>query len=403
MNSRNTLKPLNICYVTNHRRFKINFRAHPWAREMAARGHLVDVFCHADTERWRTHIEHVDGFRIVENPDLLIGALRQGWDPVCALRRRRFLFREASSYDLIHCLDTRLAVIWPALAYARARGIPIVSDWIDWWGRGGLIQERRPWWYRLAFGGVETYFEEHYRNKLDGLTAISHALLERAVGLGVPRDRCIHIPGGANTRAFADIPSKEESRRLSGISPEVPVVCFSGLDVLIDLPLAVQAYEIVRKNLPEVVFLLVGPGKEDLAGMVTDAGAWDNIVALGPVPYAELPNRLAAADVFVMPFDDKISNVGRWPNKVGDYMCVGRPVVSNPVGEVKRLFDEHGIGSLQAPAAEAMAQGLLEWLRDPEGSAAAGARAREAAQVVFAWDNLIVRLEDWYYTLLGSE
>ncbi len=61
----------------------------------------------------------------------------------------------------------------------------------------------------------------------------------------------------------------------------------------------------------------------------------------GPVTYRELlPKYLAAADVFLMPYSNKISNVGRWPNKVGDYMCVGRPTVSNPVGEVKWLFEQ---------------------------------------------------------------
>lgn len=76
-----------------------------------------------------------------------MGALRQGWDPVCAWRRRALLFRENKQYDIIHCLDTRLAVVLPALSYARKKQIPIVSDWIDWWGRGGLIKERRPLWY----------------------------------------------------------------------------------------------------------------------------------------------------------------------------------------------------------------------------------------------------------------
>ncbi|HRI89212.1 MAG TPA: glycosyltransferase, partial [Candidatus Hydrogenedentes bacterium] len=117
MNTPRKKRPLRILLVSNHRRFKINFRAHPWASELAARGHEVDVMCHANTERWRTKIEKVDGFRIIENPDLLIGALRQGWDPVCAYRRLRFLRRENKKYDLIHCLDTRLAVVWPALTY----------------------------------------------------------------------------------------------------------------------------------------------------------------------------------------------------------------------------------------------------------------------------------------------
>lgn len=400
--ARSERRPLRILYISNHRRFKINFRAHPWARELAARGHDVDVMCHANTERWRTHIEQVEGFRIIENPDLLVGALRQGWDPVCAWRRRNFLFRENRPYDIIHCLDTRLAVILPAMAYARAQGIPIVSDWIDWWGRGGLIKERRPKWYQALFGGVETWFEEHYRNKLDGLTAISHALIDRAVALGVPRETCFHIPGGANLKAFADIPAQAESKALNGLPLDAPVLCFSGLDVLIDLKLAVRAYEEVRKQQPDARLLLVGPTERDAAAAVSAPEAMAGIAATGPVPYADLAKRLAAADVFLMPYDNKVSNVGRWPNKVGDYMCIGRPTVSNPVGEVKWLFGQYEIGLLTETTAEAMAAGALRLLREPAYAQALGARARKLAEEEFAWDKLIVGLEDWYYGRLNE-
>jgi glycosyltransferase involved in cell wall biosynthesis len=390
---------LKILLVSNHRRFKINFRAHPWARELAALGHDVDVFCHADTERWRTRIEQCDGFRIVEHPDMLVGPLRQGWDPYCAWRRKRFLFAEDKDYDIIHCLDTRLAVIWPCLAYARARGIPIVSDWIDWWGRGGLIDERRPWWYKKTFGGVETWFEEHYRDQLDGLTAISHALIDRAVALGVPRDHTFWIPGGANLQAFANSPSKEESRRMQDIGAEAPVVCFSGLDVLIDLPLAVVAFQQVRAAKPDAVLLLVGPTQRQ-AREAAGGGEIDGIVATGPIPYRDLAAHLAAADVYLMPYANKVSNVGRWPNKVGDYFCMARPIVSNPVGEVKLLFEDHEVGVLAEETPESMAHAVMRLLDDPGRCAELGRNGLEVAETLLPWTRLVAGLEAWYRDVL---
>jgi glycosyltransferase involved in cell wall biosynthesis len=103
-----------------------------------------------------------------------------------------------------------------------------------------------------------------------------------------------------------------------------------------------------------------------------------------------------------MPFDHKVSNIGRWPNKIGDYMCVGRPTVSNPVGEVKWLFDQYDIGVLTEPTAEAMAKAALELLRDRARAEALGARARVVAEEVFAWDKLILRLEQWYYQMIDK-
>src|SRR5439155_5272691 len=145
----NMRRPLKILIITHQRRARMSTRALPWGQALAARGHTVDVLCHADTERWKTRYEQHAGLCIIHSPDLLVGALRQGWDPVCALRRGVWLFREKQAYDIIHCLDTRPTVVLPALAYGRAMRIPIVSDWVDWFGRGGLIAEKRPLWYRV--------------------------------------------------------------------------------------------------------------------------------------------------------------------------------------------------------------------------------------------------------------
>lgn len=387
--------------VCNHRRFKVYFRGYPWARELARRGHDVDLFCHADTARLKTEIEAVDGFRIVHSPDLLVGALRQGWDPYCAVRRAAFMFREGKAYDLVHCLDTRPAVVWPALAYARVHNIPIVSDWIDWWGRGGLIAERRPRWYQLAFGGIETWFEEHYRARLDGLTAISHALMQRGIDLGCDPDRCIVINGAADMATFASPLSKPEARARLGLPADDPVVCFSGLDVLVDLPLAVQTFERILDAKPAARLLLVGPGMAEAAAATKHRETLESVVALGKVPYHDLPKILPAADLFLLPYPDRIVNVGRWPNKIGDYMAVGRPTVANPVGELKALFDRFDIGVLSGASALQMADAAIDLLRDPARLECLGRNARLAAETHLSWSTQIGRLEDFYRSILA--
>lgn len=400
--SNNQPRRLKILLISNHRRFKVYFRGYPWARELARRGHDVDLFCHADTARVQTSVEHVDGFRIVSSPDMLVGALRQGWDPYCAVRRAAFLWRENKDYDIIHCLDTRPAVIGPGLLLARARGIPIVSDWIDWWGRGGLIAERRPRWYQMLFGGFETWFEEHFRARLDGLSTISHALQDRGIKLGCDRNRSIVINGAADLDTFGAPASKDAARDKLGLPRDVPVLGFSGLDVLIDLPLAVQAFAIVRKTLPNARLLLVGPSAQDLAACDVDGETAKAVHAIGKVPYGQLPELLPAADAFLLPFPNKIVNVGRWPNKVGDYMAVGRPTISNPVGELVELFARHDIGRLADETPEAMAAAAVALLSDAQTCARLGENARRAAEMDLSWQTQVGRLEQWYRDILAA-
>ncbi|NJO23077.1 MAG: glycosyltransferase family 4 protein [Sphingomonadales bacterium] len=356
------------------------------------------------------------GHREIPDPHRARRRLSHYREPGCADRRgaaglgpllcdppRLVMFRERKRYDVIHCLDTRLAVIWPALAYAKAHGIPIVSDWIDWWGRGGLIEERRPGWYKATLGGVETWFEEHYRAKLDGLTTISHALMRRGIDLGCKPERCIVINGAADMTTFANPSTKEEARARAGLPLDAPIVCFSGLDVLIDLPLAVRAFEIIHEKMPDARLLLVGPTEAEARAASSPATPLPAITALGKVPYKELPSVLPAAYLFLLPYPNKIVNVGRWPNKIGDYMAVGRPTVANPVGELNELFQRFPVGLLAGETAEDMAASSLHLLRDPELANEIGRKARKAAETDLSWSSQIERLENWYQDILTAK
>lgn len=133
------------------------------------------------------------------------------------------------------------------------------------------------------------------------------------------------VPGGANIRAFAEVPSKSESRALLGLQSDVPVVCFSGLDVLIDLPLAVQAFEYCFSATRARYYFLRDQQNATCAAWFQMNPLWRMSKRWVLLHTSCCWKYLAAADVFLMPYSNKVSNVGRWPNKVGDYMCVGRP------------------------------------------------------------------------------
>jgi glycosyltransferase involved in cell wall biosynthesis len=72
------------------------------------------------------------------------------------------------------------------------------------------------------------------------------------------------------------------------------------------------------------------------------------------------------------------------------------------VGEVKRVFEEHGVGVLCAPDPEAMAAEVVALLRDPEAAREMGARARLAAQEHYTWEHLVENLEQFYMAILDG-
>ncbi len=384
---------MRILFLTHHRRFKTFARSTPLARELARKGHEVTLVCISEKNRLRFHTYSEDGVRYVETPDLLPGRLRSGWDALSVLRRCAFL--RGKSWDLIHAFESRPATIYPALYLLRRKPVPLVMDWNDWWGRGGLIDQQRPKWYRALFGRLETYYEEHFRSRADAMTVISRALGRRAESLGVDPAGIFWIPGGAATDVFVPR-DRLEFRARYRIRPDALVLGFSALDVTSDADVVLGAVARVARQRPGVLLVMTGNRPPGFDGLVAAHGVGGSVRHLGLLPYAELPEALSTVDIFLMPLRDTVSNRARWPNKVCDYMSLGRPTITQPIGEMKQLFAEHRIGLLSTEDPGDFATRILELAEDPVRQAELGAEARRMAIESLAWPVLARRLEDCY-------
>ena len=387
---------MNLLYLTHHRRFKCFARPGLFARLMVKAGHQVTVVCTADTARFTDRESESEGVRYLEIADVLPGQLRSGWDPVSILRRLRRL--SGSSFDALHLFETRPATIFPALQLARRTGLPLVMDWNDWWGRGGLIRELRPRWYQILFEGFETYFEEHFRTRATATTVISHALGERAASLGVPHNTIHWIPGAADIRRFQPM-DQAQTRAALGLDPQAFLMGFSAMDVINDAPFVFKAAARVVAGEPRARLVMMGRDFPVLHELARNHGISDRFIHLGLFPQDRLPVPLAAMDVFLLPYTQRISNLGRWPNKVGDYLASGRPVITNPTGEMSQLFEHQEGGLLVGETPEAFASAILDLARDPARRIELGRQARALAERELAPERMTERLLRVYATL----
>lgn len=388
--------------LTHHRRFKATARPLAIAMHMARRGHEVTLIVTADKRRLGRVESDQEGVRIVETPDLLWGQLRSGWDPWSIVNRLMLLNSEIGTYDVVHCFETRPATIYPALFYSYRHGLPLVTDWNDWWGRGGLISERRPGWYRRLFGFIETFYEEAFRKRGEGLTVISRALKRRAIHLGVAEDKILYLPGGARPDIFRSW-SKTECRRRAGYPEAVPILAYSSLDTYLDLELVLDALSIVARRYPNIQLIITGDASYSVLSLAQRYGVENNVTLTGLLPIEELPFTLSCADVFVLPISNKIHNIGRWPNKIGEYMSLGRPTVTNPVGEMRSLFSRNEIGLLAEWSATDFARQIMILLENPTVAERLGSNARELAVSQYDWRHLIVELERFYSIILDRK
>ncbi|HZK67403.1 MAG TPA: glycosyltransferase family 4 protein [Chloroflexota bacterium] len=387
--------------MTHHRRVKAQLRSFAVARHLVERGHQVSLIVTSDDRRGRVVRGEQHGVQVVESPDLLWGKLRSGWDLWNLANRIGYLARDPYSYDLVHCFETRPATIYPALLYARRYRVPLITDWNDWWGRGGIIDELRPRWYRMLFGRVETYYEEAFRTTGDGLTAISTALARRAERLGVPREQILHLPGGIPPEMLQPR-ELDECRRQVGWTQQGPVIGFSSLDSHLDMELVMRALAIVAARYPTVKLLVTGKSGEAVRRLAMENGVESNLYLTGFLPADQLPLYLGCSDLFVLPFPEKVYNIGRWPNKIGDYMSTGRPTVANPTGDIRTLFESQRVGLLAGWDAQEFAGQILRLIQDPGLARELGANARRVAETQYDWRILVARLEQFYMRVLST-
>lgn len=391
---------LNLLMISGYRRFRLHVRAYAIAKHLVDLGHNVTLMTTADRRRWGIVELDWDGVRTIECPDLLWGRLRQGVDPWNALHKVLFLRAEEQPYDLIHCFDTRPATIHPALFYKKRYHLPMVTEWIDWWGRGGLVNEMRPQWYGPLFGPIETYYEEAFRTRAEGLVVISRALAERAWDLGVDPGRTLYLPNGSWNDLFT-VPDPVICRRKVGINVNGPIIGFSSMDSYLDMPVVMEALARVVRRYPDAQLLITGSPPTAISEIADTYKLQQNLLLTGFLPFEDLPWYLGCADLFVLPFPDKVYNVGRWPAKINGYMSVGRPTVTNPVGDMKTLFQEHDIGLLAKWEPEDFAEKIIFLLENPDKARELGKNARRLSVDEYDWMVLVVKLEAFYYKILG--
>jgi glycosyltransferase involved in cell wall biosynthesis len=368
------------------------FRARNLAKPLVRRGHDVTIMSISPRERLRTNEIALEGFTVVESPDLLWGKGRTGWDPWDTLRRIAWLADKR--FDIVHTVDTRPAVSIPALFAQRARGAKWVADWTDWWGRGGATEERPGWTVRVLVGPLEEFFEERPRPLADGTIAISQALARRAQGLGIDPRSMLVLPPGADPGDLRDT-SIEEARARVGLDRGGRYVGYLGNIYPRDAAMLLEA--LARLEEKDAKLVMVGD-----AEVPVDPAVAGRVIRTGRVPFGKMLDYLSACDVLALPLSDTIANRGRWPSKINEYVCVGRPTVACDVGDIASFLRDEGAGLVVEPSAAGLADGLGALLRDPGRARAIGERAREVARTTYSQEAVGRKLEAFYVQTLAG-
>jgi polysaccharide biosynthesis protein PelF len=285
--------------------------------------------------------------------------------------------------------------------YTNERRIELsVADWIYDSGAGGFdvggsVPELRRMWLN-AFNGMARISYD----AADLITTQFRTNQLYQIQDGAPEAKLRSIPNGIRLDAFAEI--------APGPRPARPTVLLVGRVVPIkDIRTFIQAAGLLRRQVPDVDAIIIGPEDEDPAyaaecrGLIRQLGLQDTVRILGRVP--DVHAYIGQADVIAL---TSISEAQ--PLAILEAGAAGVPAVATDVGSCREILegpdgpDSDGVGGIVVRACDpqATADALARILRDPDLRARMSRNLRARIHAVFDQNRVIGLYEALYDSLV---
>jgi rhamnosyl/mannosyltransferase len=214
-------------------------------------------------------------------------------------------------------------------------------------------------------------------------------------------EKCCVIPYGINLSAFAATPAlRQAAAEVRGRYAPKPLLLFvgrlrhyKGLNVLIDAMRTIDAH-----------LLVVGAGmmENEWRGQATALGLDGRITFLGDLSDAEKLTMLHAADLFVLPSNNRAEAFGI---VLIEAMACGLPLISTELGTGTSFVNRHEETGLVVPPNDpaALAAAINRLLGDEALRRRMGAAALSRALTEFDVDTMAARMFELYQDVLSKK
>ncbi len=222
----------------------------------------------------------------------------------------------------------------------------------------------------------------------DGLLAVSGAMRDDMVALGMPGDRIRVHHTGVDLERFAPV---DRAAAKASIGVDGPLIISVG--ALIPR----KGHDIVveaMQHVPGATLLIAGSGPEHAAleEVARHAGVAARVRLLGSVPHADLPALIAAADVMAL-----ASSSEGLANAWVEALACGTPIVITAAGGAGEVVTAASAGRVVARTPAAFAEGINDLL-----AASLPADEVRAHAARFTWAANTAALRDHLLGLVAS-
>ena len=331
---------------------------YPWdirvekvATSLSMAGHSVHLVCR-NLDR-RVRVEHNGTFTVHRLPAVprALGPLHgianfpYPMNPVW-FRAMARVVRDTGA-DLILVRDIPLVV--PAILLGRRYHLPVILDLAE--NYPAMLRDRMLYTPTGPVGRLVRHPALAHMIERIGFRLADHIIVvveesrDRLIRAGVSPDRLSVV---CNT------PRLEQWTR--GAAPgdggprpeETKVVYLGNLDGSRGLDVAIRAVHHLKGSGHRVALDVIGggPSLESLRRMASELDVADRVTITGRLPFREVEQRFARADVGLIPHYSTEAWNTTIPNKLFDYMLLGLPVIVSDARPTARIVEETGCGEV---------------------------------------------------------
>ena len=294
--------------------------------------------------------------------------------------------------DAFHAHD--VDALPPCSVVARAKRRPLILDAHEL----PLVQPHLTRWRRLRALAVRV---------LRILVARCTAVILTAQPMV---DEMQHLYGGPRATIVRNFPpyappvSSNRLRETLNLPPKTKIALYQGnLQANRTLHILVEA---ARYLAPDIVIVMMGKGplRERLHTMIEEQGVQDRVKMLPAVPYAELLEWTASADLGLTVFEPHYSPhiYLCLPNKLFEYLMVGLPVLTSRMVAVADIVTTYGVGRVvETLDPQVVGEAISDLLANRTELERMRHQALEAARQDLNWEHEQQYLLDLYRTLLA--
>lgn len=270
-----------------------------------------------------------------------------------------------------------------------------IAQWLLHRGRATIMTYHSDVIRQQGILKLYTPLLRHILSRIDRILPTSEPYIHSSPFLNPVAGRCTVLPLGIDVERFRRPHPYAAALRARYEGPLLLFVgrlrYYKGLNHLIE----------AMKQIPATL-LIVGSGPETaaLGEQAYLAGVAERVRFLGEVSDELLPTYYQAADLFVLPSDQRSEAFGL---VLIEAMAAGLPVISTELGTGTSWVNQHGHTGLVTPPgdAPALTAAILRLLADPDLRRRMGAAGQARAQSEFALSRLVDRTLAIYAEVLS--